>query len=630
MSFWEFIKTAFRFCINCVCWYVRIFVAIAVFFFSFSFIMFVLVIAFSLMADNESSVSDTEDKIVRIAPSGIVTDHRITDRSTEILYEIGGLTLPFAYTDEILSTLKYAADDSKVKAVILDLSSLDYIDYGSAMLIGKAIDRFKQQSHKKVHVYSTMFNQHDYLLASYGSDITLNPVGEVSITGLALSSTYYKEFLDKWKVEPYIFKCGKYKSAVEPFMRSNMSDDTRESYDAIISSMWNSISSQIGINRKIDAKTLLRNSSDELEGMRKVNFDGAKYAQKRGLVDSIMTWELFLDDMNSKYKGTAEKIPTVGYKNYIYNLVSNRSGIRDVLDMYSTDSDQNSIVKVIYLSGEVTSQSQDTYYIAYKNYAKMIRDAAKDPKIKAVVLRFNTPGGSVTDGVQLTNAFKYLKLQGKPVVVSMGALTASAGYYMSANASYIYAEPTTLTGSIGVFGIVPSIKDTAKDFGFTFDMATNNPDHFISIMQKMSPAEKAIMQGSVDDAYAKFLENVSTGRNLPMNVVKEIAQGRVWSGTDAKSLKLVDEIGFLDDAIKKAASLAKIEKSYKVSIEYTARNTSSIFSDLMSKASAYVSIPQFIIPKEIKEIEKFILPQSTKLPDDRKARIYSYATVRLD
>ena len=629
MSFWEFIKTAFRFCRNCLCWYVRIIIGLSVFFFSFCFILFIVAITVGMMS-GDSQTSDSEDKIVKIAPNGIVTDHRITDRNAEILYEIGDLKLPFAYTDEILAALKYSAEDPKVKAVILDLSGLDYIDYGAAMMLGKAISNFKEKSNKKIHVYSTSYGQHDYLLASYGSDITLNPVGEVSITGLTLSSTYYKEFLDKWKVEPYVFKCGKYKSAVEPFIRSNMSDDTRESYDALISSMWGDVSRQIGKNRKLDDKTILRTSDDELKGLSEVKFDGAMYAKKRGFVDNILTLELFLDDINSKYKGSAEKIPVINYKNYLYDLVASRSDVRNVLDLYSTGKDKKQTVKVIYLSGEVTSVSQDTYYISYGNYAKMIRDTAKDPNVKAVVLRINTPGGSVVDGVQLTEAFKYLKNQGKPVVVSMGSLTASAGYYMSANASYIYAEPTTLTGSIGVFGIIPSISDTAKDFGFTFDMATNNPEHFVSILQKMSSNEKAIIQGSIDDAYSKFLTNVATGRSLPMTTVAEIAQGRVWSGTDAKTLKLVDEIGYLDDAISKAASLAKIDKGYKVVMEYSGREGAGFLSQLLSHASAYVTIPQFMIPDEIREIGKFMLPQSSRVPASSKAKIYSYTTVRLD
>lgn len=632
MGFFSFIKSCFMFCVRIVCWYVRIFTAFCVLLLSACMGIFVLAAAVGLAAGT-SGIDDDDSKILLVNPRGELTDHRATDRGTELIYNLTDVELPYSYTDEILASLRHAAADPGVKAVVLDLSSLGYVSYGNAMMLGQAMKSFEKDSGKKIHVYSTMYTQTDYLLASYGSDVTLNPVGDISITGITLASAYYKDFLDRWKVEPYVFKCGRYKSAVEPFIRTGMSDDTRESYDALISSLWTDVSETIGKNRSIKADSLLRSHETELAQLKAAGFDGAKDAKNRRLADEIMTREAFYDFLKKKYPdavtGKKKLLALTDYRTYIYDLVSRRSGMDEAraLDLYSRRPDSQNVIKVLYLSGEVTSDNNEPFYISYDRYASVIRNLAEDPKVKAVVLRLNTPGGSVVDGVQLTEAFKYLRSRGKKLVVSMGAMAASAGYYMSSPADHIVAETTTLTGSIGVFGIVPSLKDTAGDIGITFDSATNNP-HFVSVLQKLSDHEKTLIQGSIDDAYDKFLHNVSEGRNIKMDRVRQIAEGRVWTGHDAKALGLVDELGGLEQAIAKAAELAKLGKDYKVSTDYSSRTASKLLYQVMSRASAYVAIPELLIPEEFRDAQSLIR-HSFMAPHDSKARIYSYTTVRL-
>ncbi len=615
-----------------ICWYVRIVVALLVISGSLCALGCVfMVLAVALVAD----MPDSEGPwLLTIRPTGIITDHRLNAHSDEFFYEWSEVKPPYSYTDEINAALHHAASDSSIAGVVLDLSDVDYVDYGLAMDLGRKLKQYSKNSGRKIHVYSEDYTQSQYLLASYGSEIILNPTGSVSLDGMTVGVAYYKDLLDKWKVEPYVFKCGKYKSAVEPFTRNDMSEETRESYSFLLSSLWGTVSRAIAANRNMDPMKILQTPEDKITLLQMVNFDEAAYAKERKLADQIMTREMLNDHLISLYGSAVtekKKLNRISYKDYLYKKVAADISGRDPLDLHGKTASDN-VIKVIYLSGEVTPASSDPYSISYEAYTRIIRETADDPKVKAVVLRINTPGGTVTDGVQLTKAFEYLRKKGKKVVVSMGSMAASAGYYMSAGADYIFAEPTTLTGSIGVFGVLLSLQDTAGEFGITYDQVSNNPDHFTSVLQKLTPSERKVIQGGIDGAYDRFLETVSSGRHMELAKVKEIAQGRVWSGADAKTLGLVDELGSLDKAVKKAADLCKIGADYRIVREYKLQNASNIIMSIMSSASALVAVPRFLIPDHVLEGLKETLPgihHDSMVPETPRSGIYSYTPVRV-
>lgn len=458
--------------------------------------------------------------------------------------------------DDVLSALRSAAKDSKIKGVSLYLSSVQ-ASPASMTAIRHAITEFKK-SGKFVYAYGESYSQGAYYIASAADQVYLNPKGNFDLRGMASQIMFYKGLIDKLDIEVDVVKCGKFKSAVEPYLMDRMSEANREQMEVLLNSIWGTFCQEIAASRKISVEDLNRMA----DSLTLVTTDDVLASK---LVDKLIYRSDYGKLLREKV-GIAEnaKLSLVYLGEYIENISTPRVFTKDK-------------IAVVYAYGEIVDGKGGSDVIASETFCKELRKVYKDKKVKAIVLRVNSPGGSALASEVIWNEIEQAKAAGKKVVVSMGDYAASGGYYISSGADAIFAEATTLTGSIGVFGMIPSVgKFLENKLGITIDrVKTNEHADALSGFRPMDEAERAYMQNSVDETYDTFLSRVAAGRKMHKADVDSIGQGRVWSGKDAVKLGLVDKIGNLDDAIKYAANLAQADDyaivSYPVKNEFWAQ-----------------------------------------------------------
>ncbi len=437
--------------------------------------------------------------------------------------------------DNILSNIRLAKDNDKVLGIYLRGGSLS-MEAASAKAIRDALLDFKQ-SGKFVVAYSDSYNQKNYYLVSVADKIFLNPIGSVDWKGLSAQTMYYKRLLDKIGVEMQILKVGTFKSAVEPYFRTSMSDADREQTLQYISGIWDEMTQAVAESRHKTAEQL-NMYADMYMGLQPQQ----SYVEY-GFVDTLV----YVQDMDSVLRVYA------GTKNYKILSTAKMATVKRV-SVKASDA-----IAVLYADGGIYDDG--TNGVTAKDMVKTIKKITKDSDIKAVVLRVNSPGGSADASEQIWHAIKTLQVKGLPIVVSMGDYAASGGYYISCEADYIYAEPTTLTGSIGIFGTMPNLNKLLNTVGLDIDgVCTNRHSGLESnmIYKGMTPEEFALMQNMIERGYDLFTNRCAEGRRMSQDEIKKIGEGRVWLGKDAVKLGLVDELGNLDDAIRKAAELAGV------------------------------------------------------------------------
>jgi protease-4 len=461
----------------------------------------------------------------------------------------------------LLSALKKAAKDDRIKALLLT-GSFEPADFGTGYAslkeVREAIIDFKKTG-KPVYAYLAWPTAKDYYVASTASTIYLNPFGEMEIPGIAVEKTYLKGALDKYGVDVQVTRHGKYKSATEPFFLTKMSDADREETQRLIDGVWGHFVSAVTESRPIDATTF----------QQLVDTDGfilPEHALAAHLVDKLAYFGDLLTDLgkvapSSDYAKIPLPFKQVAISDYITAGHTPR-----LLGERGSDN----VVAVLYLEGEIVDGWGELTNVGGDRFAAELRDLQKDDDVKSVVLRVNSPGGSVYASEVIERDIIALKAK-KPVIISMGAYAASGGYWISTCSDRIFAEPTTLTGSIGVFGMFMDYQKLANSVGVTFDVAkTGQYADFETNARPKTDQEIALAQKQVDDIYNKFLDKVADSRHIPRGAetdpktVDAIAQGRVWTGSDALPLHLVDEIGGLQSAITYAADKAKLGERYRV------------------------------------------------------------------
>lgn len=441
--------------------------------------------------------------------------------------------------DDIISSIKKAKENDKIKGIYINAGAFSASNASLKEIRDHLID-FKE-SEKFIVAYSDVYTQGCYYLSSVADKLIMNPEGHLDLHGLSASPTFYKGLLDKIGIEMQIFKVGTFKSAVEPFMLNKMSDANREQVSSYIGDMWSTITSEISASRNISVEKL-NVITDSLALFKK-----SEVCVQDGLVDTLM------------YE--------TGVREYLKTLLTGVEKAKDVRlasvkDMttvsFENKSKSKDIIAVLYAEGSITDGS-GTDGITSKRFVKELEKLKDNDKIKAVVFRVNSPGGSAYASEQIWKAVTDLK-EKKPVVVSMGDYAASGGYYISCNASKIIAQPNTLTGSIGIFGMFPNVEGLTKKVGLTFDnVKTNAHADFGDMTRPMRDDEKAILQNYIERGYDLFLTRCSDGRGIAKNSLDSIAQGRVWTGNQAVKIGLVDELGGIDKAIEEAAKLANLE-----------------------------------------------------------------------
>lgn len=468
--------------------------------------------------------------------------------------------------NDILKTIEKAKNDERIKGIYLDLS---YLPAGMASIEeirNKLID-FKS-SKKFIICYSSMYSQKAYYIASVADEIYMNPQGSMEWKGLNTQVMFFKGALEKLGIEAQIFRHGQFKSAVEPFMNDHMSDASKLQSSTLIQSIWDDMCKKIATERGLNVADL-NMYADSL-----MVYD-AESALKYGFIDGIKYYDEVLAELKTK-SGSEDKPEDFMIAITKYSDAS----------VETEKNESKNKIAVIFAEGDIVDGGKTDGSIGGDWMAEIIRKAREDEDVKAVVLRVNSPGGS---GLASDVIWREVKLTAeiKPVVVSMGNLAASGGYFISAPANYIFAQPNTITGSIGVFGMIPNIeKLMTEKLGITVDgVGTNANSDFGSIMRPFTPAESEFIQRQVEDFYDIFLTRVSDGRGMTKAEVDSIGQGRVWSGVNAKNIGLVDEIGGLDAAVKKAVSLAKIE-DFRI-IEYPEKEDfmEKLMTDMSTNAS---------------------------------------------
>lgn len=443
---------------------------------------------------------------------------------------------------DVLLALHDAKTDDKIKGVLLKLEG-GANGWATMEQLRDALMDFKS-SGKKIYAYGDGISQRDYFLASTADVLYLNPAGMMELKGLASQLTFFKGTLDKLGVQPEIFYAGKFKSATEPFRADKMSDANRLQLSEILHDVWSGFLNAAARKAQTDTANIQR-----LASVGGIYF--ASDALNAKLIDGAKYWDEMEDVMRKVVnKKEDEKVPYVSIDEYAEHIDGEGKG--------------NDRIALLFAEGAIVDGKGNDYEIGSESLVKSIRQIARNKNIKAVVMRVNSPGGSALASEVILRELQLLKAK-KPLIVSMGDVAASGGYYISAGADSIFAMPNTITGSIGVFGMMFNIGDALKNkLGVTFDEVKNAPmADFPTMSRALTPAESARMQATIDTIYHTFKSRVAVGRRIDINMVDSIAQGRVWTGMDAQSIGLVDGIGGLDRALHAAAAKAKLS-SYKV------------------------------------------------------------------
>lgn len=476
----------------------------------------------------------------------------------------------------IVEALAEAARNRDISAVYLKCGALE-ASPAACYTIRQAVQKYKE-SKKPVYAYADTYSMGTYLIASAADRVYMNPQGMMEMRGMSSTVLYYKDLLDKLGVEFQVVKVGTFKSAVEPYIMNSMSDPARAQMDTLLGNMWGVIKKNISETRK----GVTPQEIDSLVSKAYITFAPAKTSVEAGLVDSLV----YERTINAKFAAlTGQDVDDV-------NFVSPGTLVKQV--PWSTAYGSKNRIAVLYAVGEINDVSQDG--INYHNLVPIITELADDDNVKGMVLRVNSPGGSAFGSDQIGEALDYFQSKGKPLAVSMGAYAASGGYWISAGADKIFANPLTITGSIGIFGLIPNVKGLADKLGVNPQTVSTNPNaQFPSLTESMTDEMKCVMQQYVNRGYEDFVGRVAKGRKMSVPAVKRIAEGRVWDAVSAKRIGLVDSIGSLNDAIEWVASKAKILDKYNVAAypEYKP----SFWDILPSNLSSMTAMRRMLEPK---------------------------------
>ncbi|MDE9618445.1 signal peptide peptidase SppA [Citrobacter portucalensis] len=616
-TLWRFIAGFFK-------WTWRLLNFVREFVLNLFFILLVLVGVGIWMQVSSSNTSEhAEQGALLLDISGVIVDKpSSTSRLSVIGRQLFGASSDRLQENslfDIVNTIRQAKDDRNITGIVMDLKNFAGADQPSMQYIGKALREFRD-SGKPVFAVGDNFSQGQYYLASFANKIYLSPQGSVDLHGFATNGLYYKSLLDKLKVSTHVFRVGTYKSAVEPFIRDDMSPAAREADSRWIGELWQNYLDTVAANRQIPAQQVFPGAQAMLDGLTKVDGDTAKYALDNKLVDALAS-SAEVEKMLTKQFGWSKadkNYRAVSY--YDYSL--------------KTPADTGDSIGVVFANGAIMDGEETPGNVGGDTTAAQIREARLDPKVKAIVLRVNSPGGSVSASEVIRAELAAAKAAGKPVVVSMGGMAASGGYWISTPASYIVANPSTLTGSIGIFGVINTVENSLDSIGVHTDGVATSPLADISITKALPPEVQQMMQLSIENGYKRFITLVADARKTTPEQIDKIAQGHVWTGQDAKANGLVDSLGDFDDAVAKAAELAKLKQWH---IEYYQDEPTFVdmVMDSMS-GSVRAMLPEAIqamLPAPLASAASTVKAESDKLaafndPQNRYAFCLTCANVR--
>ena len=523
-------------------------------------ILFLLILYFIVVSIIDTDVpSVNANSILLVKPVGYIVDEldyvRPSDELIDELRETRSQDPQTLLTD-ILKAIEYARKDDNISAMMLDLGSMWGAEPSKLQEIAQQINQFRTAG-KRVYAFAEGMGQSQYYLAAHADEIMIDPMGSVFIEGYGRYNTYFKDALDKLGIKTHIFKVGTYKSAVEPYMRNDMSDEAKEANIGYLNDLWMAYKEDVQVARNLSPNAIQNFSDQFLSRVSQTELDLSDLALESDLIDKLFTrremTQYLIEEHGSSLGGDSYR--DIHFQQYL--------NIKEPPELM-TQGMQDDTVAVIVAKGVILNGKQKAGTIGGDSTAELIRRARKNSKVKAVVIRVDSPGGSAYASEVIRREVLATKAV-KPVVISMGSYAASGGYWISASADEIWASPTTITGSIGIFGMLATFEEPMNTLGISRDgIGTTQLSGAFDATKPLREDVGNAIQQSINNGYREFLEIVAEGRGMSIEAVDEIAQGRVWSGKTALELGLVDKLGNLEQAISSAATLAGLI-DYRVS-----------------------------------------------------------------
>lgn len=519
----------------------------------FNILLLAILIALLITLIPGDRIQIPENTILRLDISGNIVEER---KILSIFENLLGSSVdpespdPETVLQDILDIIDNAAGDDRIAVLRLNLKYMEKAGLNQLQAIGQALDNFKA-SGKTIVAAEDYYSQSQYYLAAHADTIIVNPMGGVDIHGFGVYRLYFREALEKLSVNYNIFKVGTYKSALEPFTRDNMSPEDRQQNQTWLSALWQVYLDNIQSQRNISREAIDDYTNNTTAALASTKGNTAELALKTGLVDQIWARPQIAAYLATLTKTTEEKAHTVSSMDYY----------KTIQPSFSPDPSIDEKIGLIVAEGNILPGKQPPGVIGGDSLAAHIRKARENTQVKAVVLRISSGGGSAFASEIIRQELLELKKQGKPLVVSMGAVAASGGYWIAANADEIWASETTITGSIGIFGAIPTFEKTLASVGIYNDGTGTTPlASGIDLTQPLPDQLKGVIQLAIDNNYDQFLQIVADGRKMDKKRVGELAEGRVYDGKTAQAFGLIDKLGTLNDAIEAAADLAGIEE----------------------------------------------------------------------
>jgi len=539
------------------------------------FLVIVVVLLMVVFSSDEPDIADTTALVV--APQGQLVEQLSAKSIEQIVDEARGTATPETLLKDVIDAIEAAKDDDRVQVLVLDLSSFSGARLTKLQDVGEALIDFKTTG-KKIVATADQYGQDAYYLAAHADEIITHSMGAVVLEGFGRYRMYYKEGIDKLGLDVHIFKVGTYKSAVEPYLRDGMSEYAKEANSEWLGDLWRIYLEDVAAARGTTPERLNEYAQNFPRLMEEANGDTAKAAFDFGLVDHALTRVETRDHL----------IELVGEEEdtHSYNKIAFSEYLKTVDDDRYGRKAKGDRVGIIVARGMILDGTQPAGKIGGDSTAALIRQARNDDDVKAIVLRVDSGGGSAFASEVIRRECEAAMADGKPVIASMGSVAASGGFWISTSTDQIWAHPTTITGSIGIFGMIPTYqRPLAEHLGIHVDGVSTAPLVGVRLDRELPPEIGDVIQQIIEHGYREFLQRVADSRGMTTDEVDQVAQGRVWSGTDAYELGLVDHLGDLDDAIAAAAELAELGDDYAVTfIEKEEKFKDRMIREMMTQA----------------------------------------------
>ncbi|MCC2615410.1 signal peptide peptidase SppA [Aestuariibacter halophilus] len=547
-------------------------------FFNIVFIVIVVGLVIVISSDNGKITVPSDSALVLDLHGELVIEERRVDPFEGFMQEAFGQKEehPEVLLRDVVFAIENAQHDKRIKALVLDVQGLQRAGMDKLQQIAAALDTFKT-SGKPVYAIGDVYTQSQYFLAAHADHVYLNPMGFMLMEGYGRYRMYFKSALEKLKATTHVFKVGTYKSAIEPFIRDDMSEPARQANQAWLDSLWGQYKQSVAQARGFAPENFDDTVDDFMAKFREADGDFAQYALDNGWVDALKTREQVRDELIALLgkDDSRRGYTNISYENYLHVIKP----------PFALGNDMQK-VGIVVAKGEILDGEQKPGTIGGDSTARLLRKARMDNNVKAVVLYVDSPGGSAFASEVIRQEVAQLQAAGKPVVAAMSTYAASGGYWISASADKIIAAPTTITGSIGVFGMFMTFENSLAHLGIHTDGVGTTEFAGLGATRPLDDKVGQMIQLSVENVYDQFLELVSTARDIPKQDVDSIAQGRVWIGEKALELGLVDELGYLDDAVSAAAELANLEKYDTQYVEHSLSAQERFWQDVFGQASA--------------------------------------------